>query len=355
MDLRRAFENFAPTKALVFLMLLIFTITLSLRLDGTIEWSYWVIFLPLWIWKLTVLFGFFAGVIIWARNPQYRSESRVEFKAMVISSASQLLLCLFEILACDTFETSRIRWVFVFVPLLVMCVSGVGICIWAAKSQRSFDLEFLITANILFFIFLLLRLDRVVLWSWSVVFIPVWIAMSAAIVVVIYGLILALILWRSPEIMPEQRGNSLCLALGYVCVVFPMLVFEILLVQKLDKEIDTSFVLVCLPLIWSLIVLICMSFTSRAPSNRWWFGVRKDFCQFFLEACPFLQEYGNISYKIGRANRSDSLSVGNVIQVDATGFARTNERLIARDMIPGVGGDTVCLSQPHFCAIDVPD
>lgn len=29
-----------------------------------------------------------------------------------------------------------------------------------------------------------------------------------------------------------------------------------------------------------------------------WFGIRKDFCQFLLGVCPFLQEYGNISYTI---------------------------------------------------------
>ena len=29
-----------------------------------------------------------------------------------------------------------------------------------------------------------------------------------------------------------------------------------------------------------------------------WFGIRKDFCQFVLGVCPFLQEYGNISYSV---------------------------------------------------------
>lgn len=30
-----------------------------------------------------------------------------------------------------------------------------------------------------------------------------------------------------------------------------------------------------------------------------WFGLRKDICQFLIsDACPCLQEYGNISYKI---------------------------------------------------------
>ena len=29
-----------------------------------------------------------------------------------------------------------------------------------------------------------------------------------------------------------------------------------------------------------------------------WFGLRKEFCPWMLDACPVLQEYGNISYKV---------------------------------------------------------
>lgn len=36
-----------------------------------------------------------------------------------------------------------------------------------------------------------------------------------------------------------------------------------------------------------------------------WFGIRKDFCQFLLGACPLLQEYGNISYSLHN-NEADS-------------------------------------------------
>lgn len=32
-----------------------------------------------------------------------------------------------------------------------------------------------------------------------------------------------------------------------------------------------------------------------------WFGIRKDFSQFLLSVCPFLQEYANIAYSAGRA------------------------------------------------------
>ena len=32
-----------------------------------------------------------------------------------------------------------------------------------------------------------------------------------------------------------------------------------------------------------------------------WFGIRKDFCDFLLGTCPFLQEYGNISCKFSES------------------------------------------------------
>lgn len=38
-----------------------------------------------------------------------------------------------------------------------------------------------------------------------------------------------------------------------------------------------------------------MSFSAKG-GNKWWFGMRKDFCTFILSACPLLQEYGNIAY-----------------------------------------------------------
>lgn len=33
-----------------------------------------------------------------------------------------------------------------------------------------------------------------------------------------------------------------------------------------------------------------------------WFGIRKDFSQFLLSICPFLQEYANIAYSSGQTS-----------------------------------------------------
>lgn len=60
------------SKCLVFCCLLVFSLLFALRLDDTIEWSYWVIFLPIWFWKLAVICGSTVGSYVWWKHPHYR-------------------------------------------------------------------------------------------------------------------------------------------------------------------------------------------------------------------------------------------------------------------------------------------
>ncbi|KAJ8320589.1 hypothetical protein KUTeg_002176 [Tegillarca granosa] len=237
-------------KFLVFTCLLLFTLLFALRLDDTIKWSYWVIFLPIWIWKIVVIAGASVG-----RN------GYVQYKAMIICTGMHLLLLMFEILACDNLETGSHSWILVFIPLMFISIVSIGICVWAVKNERSFELELFCSVNILQFIFLALRLDKIILWSWV-----------------------------SPDIIPQQRRGNISSAIGYSFMVVPLLVFEVLLANRLDGDNQFMYTAITVPLFISLITLICLSFG--------WFGIRKDFCIFLLGVCPFLQEYGNISYSI---------------------------------------------------------
>lgn len=60
------------SKFLIYSCLLLFSVLLSLRLDGVIQWSYWAVFTPIWLWKLLVIIGASVGTGVWAHNPQYR-------------------------------------------------------------------------------------------------------------------------------------------------------------------------------------------------------------------------------------------------------------------------------------------
>lgn len=299
MNLKNFFQDFNPSKFLVFTCLLVFSLLFALRLDKTIEWSYWVVFLPIWLWKLAVVCGSTVGSYVWWKNPHYRLEgdSYVQYKAMVMCTGLHLLLLMFEILACDTLETGTHKWLLVFIPLIVMAVISIFICIWAVKNERSFEMELFCSVNILQFIFLALRLDTTISWSWVIVFIPIWIVMCVALIGVLYAIVLAIILLKSPDIIPEQRRGNVSSAIGYSFLVVPLLVFEILLANRLDETNKFTFTAITIPLLMSLLTLVCLSFGSKG-GNNWWFGIRKDFCQFLLGVCPCLQEYGNISYSI---------------------------------------------------------
>lgn len=44
-------QEFNASKFVLFNSLLLFSVLYTLKLDGVIHWTWWTIFLPLWIWK----------------------------------------------------------------------------------------------------------------------------------------------------------------------------------------------------------------------------------------------------------------------------------------------------------------
>jgi len=53
-------------------VLLVFSILLSLRVEGLITWSYGAVFFPLWVWNALVAVGVVAGIIAWIRKRRLR-------------------------------------------------------------------------------------------------------------------------------------------------------------------------------------------------------------------------------------------------------------------------------------------
>ncbi|KAI1291738.1 putative transmembrane protein [Halotydeus destructor] len=339
MNLQKVFQDFNPSKFLVYTCLLVFTVMLALRMDGTIKVSYWTVFMPLYMWKTAVVAGALVGSIVWARNPEYRlsETSYIHFKSMLISLSLQLLLLMFELLVCDKLESGRHLWTLAFIPLIFISLLSIAICVWSLKNDRGFEMELFCSINLLQFVFIALRLDKFIIWSWVVVFVPFWIVMCLAIIAVLYALIFAAILLRTPEVAAEQRRASFHSAVSYSLITLPLLLFLVLLSNKLDHnaprnftfgpimqltsstpapnlptQIELSYFVVCLPLYFAFTILIFLSFGSRG-GNLWWFGMRKDFCSFLLSICPCLREYGNISYSkhSARDNNNTELDQGS--------------------------------------------
>ena len=118
--------------------------------------------------------------------------------------------------------------------------------------------------------------------------------MCVALIGVLYAVILAIILLKSPDIIPEQRRGNVFSAVGYTCFVVPLLVFQvrkmcfsshtllidllkpwcnklsifqILLVNKEDGVNSLPYIAVVLPLLISLLTLILMSFGAKGGNH----------------------------------------------------------------------------------------
>lgn len=194
------------------------------------DWPIWAIFAPLWTWKLIATLGAIVGSIVWCKSPHYRIEvdAYVSFKAMLISLSLHLILLMFELLACDRLSTSGNHlWVLVFIPLIFGSVASVGACVWAVKHDRSFELEMFLAVNALQFVFLPLKLDEFVSWSWEVVFIPVWIVLCISVAGVLYSFIFCGILMRTPEVPAIQKRQAMNSALGNSITVLLILISQV--------------------------------------------------------------------------------------------------------------------------------
>lgn len=299
MNLRGLFQDFNPSKFLIYASLLLFSVLLALKLDGVLQVSYWAVFTPIWLWKLMVLAGAFIGTSVWACNPRYRvdGETGVEFKAMLIAVVIHILLLMFEVLVCDRITRSSYNWLFVFMPLFFISPLSVAACVWGFRHDRTLELEIICSLNILQFIFIALRLENIITWDWLVVCVPLWIVMSFLCLVVLYYIIWSMLFLRSVEIIAEQRRTYVTMAVSWMTIVVPLLIFEILLVHRLDGNNTLSYGTLFVPLWVSLVTLMASTFGQKG-GNHWWFGIRQDFCHFLLDLFPLLREYGNISYNL---------------------------------------------------------
>jgi len=104
---------------------------------------------------------------------------------------------------------------------------------------------------------------------------------------------------------------------------FLSIFFQVLLTNKLDENMNISYMAAVSPLCLTYIQLILTSFSNKRSNKcmltttristsfqyflpmkyilvqfTGWFGIRKNFCHFLLDVCPCFQEYCNISYSV---------------------------------------------------------
>ena len=138
--------------------------------------------------------------------------------------------------------------------------------------------------------------------------------------------------WTSQDCIVWFSVSCICLLTGYSFLVIPLLVFLVLITNKLDRTVEMKYFAACAPLFLTFFTLMIASFGARGgklpkklatilaslslgminqywmfSGNQYWFGLRKPPCQFLFGICPCLQLFGNISYSLysnqGNSNR----------------------------------------------------
>merc|ERR1711970_1515331 len=63
---------------------------------------------------------------------------------------------------------------------------AIAACVWGFRNDRSLEMEAVLSSNVLLFIFVALKLDNVISWSWKAVFVPLWVVMCLPGIVAMY-------------------------------------------------------------------------------------------------------------------------------------------------------------------------
>uniref|UniRef100_A0A915JAL3 Transmembrane protein 185A n=1 Tax=Romanomermis culicivorax TaxID=13658 RepID=A0A915JAL3_ROMCU len=277
----REYNFLYSRKVVVFACLFSFLVLFALKEDRNLSWPYWATLIPLWIWKTLAITGGIIGCIVFRIHPPNRNDliSHREYKAMILSFIQHFLLLIFELLVCFKLDfDSNLLWLFVFVPLLFQSLLAIPICVWSQKKGRNYEFEIVFAVNVLQFVFLALKLDAVLMWPWVVIFIPLWILICMSLIIVLYAIVSAILMIRSPDLMAEQRRTSVFSAINHTLLVVPILIFLVLLTNKLDGESQLPYLMVFTPLYVSLMCLIVMACGSKG-GNQCKFTISTSFSQ----------------------------------------------------------------------------
>lgn len=104
-------------------------------------------------------------------------------------------------------------------------------------------------------------------FSWEVVFVPLWIVLCLSLVGVLYSIIFCVILLKTQEVSLQQKKTAVNSAIGNCFTVLPILVFQVLLADKLDGDINLPYIVISAPLLLSLVTLILLSFSAKGGNK----------------------------------------------------------------------------------------
>ncbi|TGZ74538.1 hypothetical protein CRM22_000884 [Opisthorchis felineus] len=352
MSLQERLENVNEGNIFVCFCLFWWLLLVGAQSDHLISLPYWALFFPLWLWKVTVFFGWLTGLVVWLRQrhtsvnpefiPTYEDPALPYIQAMSVSTFLTLLLSCSEILLCLhlSLPSLQLAYLTIFTPLLLVGLLGIfgfffvmidsrSMFSWARRRRArhrfqarsvigqetfdefdpafmpsrprrvcSFTLELCIAANLLQLLFLISRLDNWIRSKWIVTFIPSFILLGMGFIFCTIGFIFALIRYFTAfNIPPTQRRLPVYYYASHIFINFLLCTAVAFLALRLDNYLSAaqiSYSLICAPVLLSLIIYSVNSF-CLGPGNPWWFGLNRNVLLAVFEASPALQLCANTS------------------------------------------------------------
>lgn len=166
-------ESLKAVKVLANVPHICFTIFLMLWLDGTVQWDFWIVFIPAWVEMVILLITFFVSLHHWCKSPPELRAPAASLFGAVIVAVPVLLFCCFLVARLQQEDP----WKYVYVGIPVYVLGGISlIAAFVRPRTRSLVNIAIVSVPVSVFVLLVaLRLDLTITSSWVVVFIPLWI------------------------------------------------------------------------------------------------------------------------------------------------------------------------------------
>ncbi|KAF9933959.1 hypothetical protein FBU30_003903 [Linnemannia zychae] len=287
--------------SIILVLAIIFFSFLTVRIDGKVNWSYWVVFIPLWILDAT-----FVGMIVMhitrpidsddlddnehsednddgssrpgshdeRKAQKLKEKKRTKLQGGVFSLFIVALLTVFQILiVMKANDSSSISAPAVFAPYFVLeailLLSSIIFTIVSLKVAAQAEIPAKGKATIVFAalwwnvirilqaVLIMLRIDDKITCSWGIVFIPLYLVGVKYLFQIIFGY---KTFSQMQNVEMRQQGQALMVAGGFAFVIIGTLSYALigLLAARLDGHTyAVSRVLV--PVFIVLSILLCCS------------------------------------------------------------------------------------------------
>uniref|UniRef100_A0A0N4Z047 Uncharacterized protein n=1 Tax=Parastrongyloides trichosuri TaxID=131310 RepID=A0A0N4Z047_PARTI len=313
------------SKVMLYLLMCFFLMILALHLDGSVQLSYFLLFLPLFTFEIFVFMNFLASTSLYFITFPTASEAvfKKDFIFMLLNTIEHTFIALFEIMLYFRLHrlpeaTDKNMWLITFSPLLILGFVSVLIMFWSFQNNKSIEAESFYAINFTQTILIACKLNGNINWNWVMVFIPSWILLCVTGIVIIYFITSSCYLCYKNNNQNGLRRDFLYSAVCNTFITTPIFIFLLLLSLKLDNSTlygvlsldKVSYRVIFTPL---LISLCYLTFCSLGPSGElfWWFSFPKSFWPHCFEVFPCLKLYGNINVRFGTSSASTTPSDGS--------------------------------------------